>query len=206
MAEPGKNRQVPRSRACSARARWASSTRASIPDIERTVAIKTVRKDLVDPDLAAQVHGALQERGEGRRPAAAPEHRQRLRIRRGRCQRVHRDGVRRGHGPARVPQSQGELRPRADRRDHLAAAAGARLRARARRRASRHQAGEPDPHQRRRAQGRRLRHRAHRHVEPDQRRHGDGHAVVHVARAVPGQGRSIGARTSSAPASCSTSC
>ena len=94
----------------------------------------------------------------------------------------------------------------AARRDHDAAAARARVRARARRRPSRHQAGEPDRDRRRRAEGRRLRHRARRHVEPDDGRHGDRHAVVHVARAMPGPGRSISAPTCSAPASCSTSC
>ena len=41
---------------------------------------------------------------------------------------------------------------------------------------------------RRHAQGRRLRHRARRHFEPDDAGHGDGHAVVHVAGAVPGPG------------------
>ena len=37
-------------------------------------------------------------------------------------------------------------------------------------------------------EGRRFRHRARRHVEPDHARHGDGNAVVHVARAMPGAG------------------
>ena len=74
------------------------------PHIERFVAIKTIRKDLVDPEIVAAVHGALQERGEGRGTAAPSEHRRRLRVRRGRHRRVHRDGVRRRRRPARVPE------------------------------------------------------------------------------------------------------
>ena len=92
-----------------------------------------------------------------------------------------------GHRAARISQPQATFDLEPDRRDRVAGARGARFRARARGRASRHQAGEPDPDGVGRGQGRRLRHRADRHFEPDQRRHGDGHAVVHVARAVPGQ-------------------
>ena len=124
------------------------------------------------------------------RPAPASEHRQRLRIRRGRGQSPSSSmEYVEGTGLREYLDAQGELRLR-----QLVALIvtqllrRARLRARARRRPSRHQAGEPDPHRRRHAEGRRFRHRAHRHVEPDHARHGDGHAVVHVARAMPGPG------------------
>ena len=132
----------------------------------------------------AGVHGAVQERSESRRPPASPEYRRRLRVRRGRQGRLHRDGVRRRHGPARVPQSPGELRLRPARRAHDADAERARVRARAGRGPSRHQAVEPDRYQPGPGQGRGLRRRARRRVGPDERRDGDRHAVVYVPRAV----------------------
>ncbi len=158
------------------------------PYIERPVAIKTIRKDLVEPGARRAVHGAFQERGQGRGPAAASEYRQRLRIRRGREGHLHRDGIRRGCRIARVSQSPRELRLRPARRADGAAARRARVRACARRRPSRHQALEPDRHEPGRAQGRRLRHRARRHVEPDDGRHDDRHAALHVAGADPRAG------------------
>jgi serine/threonine-protein kinase len=68
------------------------------PHIERYVAIKTIRKDLVDPKVAQQYMAALQERGARGRPAHASQHRGGVRVRRGRGGHVHRDGVRRGRG------------------------------------------------------------------------------------------------------------
>ena len=138
------------------------------------------------PGPGRTVDGTVQERGGRGGPTAASQYRQRVRIWRGRRQRVHRHGIRRGHRHAGVPEPRRQFRSRPDQRHDDAVAAGAGFRARARRRPSRHQAGEPDPDEGRRAQGRGFRHRAHRHVEPDDDGHGDGHAVVHVARAMPG--------------------
>ena len=181
------SRQVRDRRASSARARWASSTRRTIRTSSAPSRIKTVRKDLLDADLAAHFIARLQQRGAGRRAAAPSEHRRRS------TSTARRDNIAYivmeyvdGTGLREYLNRKARFELAADRRDPHAAARGARVRARAGRRPSRHQAGEPDPDAVRRAQGRRLRHRAHRRVEPDDDRHGDRHAVLHGARAVPG--------------------
>ena len=58
------------------------------------------------------------------------------------------------------------------------------LRARAGRVAPRHQAGEPDHHGQRQAEDRGFRHRPHRDLEPHPDRRHHGHARLHGARAV----------------------
>src|ERR1039457_7261167 len=83
--------------------------------IERAVAIKTVRKDLVDPDLVEQSMARFNNE------------------------------ARAGSGPSRFHEPRRELRSGAGRDDHDAAAAGAGFRARAGRHPSRHQAGQSDP-------------------------------------------------------------
>ncbi len=67
-----------------------------------------------------------------------------------------------------------------------------------RRRPSRHQAVQSHRHRGRAAQGRRLRHRARRHDEPHAGGDDHRHAVVHVARAVPRPADATRARTCSA--------
>ncbi len=54
------------------------------PHIERTVAIKTIRKDLVDPELAAQYMARFKNEAKAAGRLHHPEHRRRLRVRRGR--------------------------------------------------------------------------------------------------------------------------
>jgi serine/threonine-protein kinase len=63
--------------------------------IKRAVALKTIRSD----QSTATTRGgdrAVPPRGAGGRPARAPQHRQHLRLRRGRRHLVHRDGARQG--------------------------------------------------------------------------------------------------------------
>ena len=88
------------------------------PHIERFVAIKTIRKDLVEPELAAQYMARFKNEAKAAGRLHHPEHRRRLRVRRRRRRHVHRDGVRRGRRAARVPQPPRQLRLRAAGRAH----------------------------------------------------------------------------------------
>ncbi len=160
--------------------------KARDPHIERSVAIKTIRKDLLDADLAAQFMARF--RNEAR---AA-----------GRLHHPNIVGIYEYGEADEVAYIAMEYVDGTGLREYLnrkarfefqqilailtQLLAGARIRACAGRRAPRHQAGEPDPDVVGRAQGRRLRHRARRRIEPDDDGHGDGHPVVHGARAVPG--------------------
>ena len=119
------------------------------PHIERVVAIKTIRKDLVDPELAAQYMARFKNEAKAAGRLHHPNIVGVYEYGEDDDRRVHRDGVRRGHRAARVPQPQRDLRLRAARRADGAAAGRARVRARPRRRPPRHQAVEPDRHRRR---------------------------------------------------------
>ncbi len=128
---------------------------------------------------------AIPPGGPGGRAAVTPQHRPDLRLRRGGRAVVHRDGVRRG------ARAQGELRreralpPDRRRAHHGADSRRARLLAPPGRGPPRHQAGEHLPAGRRKREGRRLRHRPRRVVEPDAGGLGARHAELHVARADP---------------------
>jgi serine/threonine-protein kinase len=63
------------------------------PTIERFVAIKTIRKDLVDPEVAKQYMARFKNEARAAGRLTHPQHRRRVRVRRGRHGRVHRDGV-----------------------------------------------------------------------------------------------------------------
>ncbi len=117
----------------------------------------------------------------------APRHRRRLRVRRGRADGVHRHGVRAGYRAARIPEPPDLVRLCAARCADDATAECTGVRPSLRRGSPRHKAVEPDRHANRAPQGRRLRRRPGRHVEPDGRRHGDRHAVLHVTGAVHGK-------------------
>ena len=176
------------------------------PHIERFVAIKTIRKDLVDPDLAAQFMARFKNEA---RAAGRLHHPNIVGV----YEYGEDDTVAfiameyvEGAGLREYLNRKAQLRVRAARRligtQLLQALEFAHARGVV------HRDIKPSNlilTDRRRAQGRRLRHRAHRHVEPHDDRHGDGHAVVHVARAVPGPRQRPSLRPVLAPASCSTS-
>ena len=155
------------------------------PTIDRYVALKTVRKDMVEAEVVAQYMGrfknearaagrlhhpnivSVYEYGEDDTAAfIAMEYVEGAGLR---------DYLNRARD-LRLRRARAALRPVARR---------SRLRACPRRGASRHQAVQPHGEPLRRPQDRRLRHRPHRCIEPHHGRHGDRHAVVHVARAVP---------------------
>ncbi len=144
---------------------------------------------------------ALSSRGALGGAAAAPEHRHRLRVRRGRRRAVHRHGVPRGRGPRRRRRARpaGGARPPARRRHP--ALRRARLRAPPRRHPPRRQAVEREPSQGRGGQDRRLRHRPPRGGHAgDPHRRGARDAVLHGSRAVrrrtrrPSRGPVVGGR------------
>ena len=118
------------------------------PHIERVVAIKTVRKDLVDPDLAEQFMARFKNeaRAAGRlhHPNIVGVYEYGEDEANAFIAMEYVDGT----GLREYLDRKASFELAAARRDHDAAAAGARLRARARRRAPRHQAGEPDPDRR----------------------------------------------------------
>ncbi len=157
------------------------------PFIERPVAIKTIRTDSLDPELAVQFMARFKN-----------EARAAGRLTHANIVGVYEYGEEGGIAYIVMEYVEGTgLREYLNRRTsfdfaqlvalmtQLLECAG--VRASLRRRPPRHQAVEPDRHTNRAPQGRRLRRRPGRHVEPDSRRHGDRHAVLHVTGAVHGQ-------------------
>ena len=157
----------------------------------RTAAVKVL-------SLLADGRGARAalSRGAGVRAAAAPGHRDVLRVRRVGRRRLPRDGVRRGRDAARSPAARGAaVSPGAVGR--RVAARGARPRPRRGRPAPRHQAGKHHGDGRPPRQAARLRDRAAARGRGSRRQRGpDGgradrgrsrhrHARLHVARAAP---------------------
>ena len=159
------------------------------PMIKRIVALKTIRADQLAGENARGHDRPLPPRSAGRGTAVAPQHRLHLRHRRGRGRLVHRDGVRQGPRAQGLLRGERAVRARRHRADHDADPGRARLLAQARRHPPRHQARERHPARRRRRQGRRFRHRAHRVVEHDAGGLGARHAELHVARADHGPSR-----------------
>ena len=163
--------------------------------------VREARRDQADPADGRRRSGVrpdVPRRGAARRDAPAPEHRGRLRGRRGRRLAVLRDGVHPRPGRARDPpgraRAQGGRAARDRARDRPRHGGGARLRARQDR--PRRRAPPPRPPRRlveqraRQLRGRdqadRLRHRARdRAWPPDAGRHAQGQDPVHVAGAVP---------------------
>ena len=88
------------SSASSAAAAWARSTRRTIPELDRKVAVKLLRVEARERRLAPRGPAAHAARGAGDRAAVAPERRRRLRRRHLPGAGVHRDGVRRGRTPS----------------------------------------------------------------------------------------------------------
>ncbi len=185
MADPEKSANTA-STACSARARWGSSTRPSIPGIERVVAIKTVRKDLVDPDLVEQSMARFKNEARAAGRLLHPN-----------IVSVYEYGEDDANAFIVMEYVEGtglrEFLNRGASFDlpQVVAIMTQLLLALdfAHERGVIHRDIKPanliltaSGH----AEGRRLRHRPHRHLEPDDAGHGDGNAVVHVARAVPG--------------------
>ncbi len=66
------------------------------PNIRRTVAIKTIRKDLVEDERADSMLARFKNEAQAAGRLSHPGHRRDLRVRRRPRRRLHRDGVRRG--------------------------------------------------------------------------------------------------------------
>ncbi len=155
------------------------------PHIERNVAIKTIRKDLVDPELAAQFMARFKNEAKAA----------------GRLHHPNIVGVYEYGEDDAVAFIAMEYVEGTGLREYLTQRASfefARLVALmsqlldalefAHARGVVHRDLKPSNlivTDRGPAQGRRFRRRPRRHVEPDHRRHGDRHALVHVAGAMP---------------------
>jgi hypothetical protein len=122
-------------------------------------------------------------RGPCSRETPAPQHRHDLRVRRGRRDAVHRDGVPAGPGSLQAHARRAVPRARAEARDHRRALHRPALRARTGRHPPRRQAGEHLAGARRFGQAARLRHREVRLVHDDSAGVGPRQHFVHVARA-----------------------
>ena len=155
------------------------------PGIERDVAIKTIRKDLVEPELAAQYMARFKNEAKAAGRLHHPnivgiyEYGEADDVTFIAMEYVEGTGLR-AYLNARTSFDFAQLvMLMSQLLDAL------ELRACPRRRPSRHQAVQPDHHQNGHAEGGGLRRGARRHLGPDRRRHGDRHAFLHVARAVP---------------------
>ena len=159
------------------------------PMIKRIVALKTIRADQLVGENAEAAIARFRREAQAAGRLQHPNIVSIYDIGEEGGHLVHRDGVHQGPRAQGLFRGERAVRAGGHRADHDADPRRARLLAQARRRPPRHQARERHPARRRRRQGRRLRHRAHRVVEHDAGRHGDGHAELHVARADHGIAR-----------------
>ena len=177
------------------------------PGIERAVAIKTVRKDLVEPELVEQSMARFKNEARAAGRLLHPNIVSVYEYGEDDANAFIVDGIRRGHRASRDFLNRGaSFDLGADRgaimTQLLLALDFAHERGR---RPPRHQAREPDPDRGGHAEGRRFRHRPHRYFEPDDR-WAWSWARPRTCRRSNARARwSTAARTCSAPASCSTS-